>query len=146
MTPNGDQSSKVIQIRLTNAEQALADARLLLERRSLRGATNRVYYSMFHAVSALAFFCGRTYSKHSGLIAFFQKEFAKPNLIERKHGRALQKAFEDRSEADYEDFIRLTDEQVDLRIHEAEEFLAAIKEYINAPILEPARDSAEQTP
>ena len=34
----------VVRLRLANADEALSDAQVLLDRGSLRGATNRTYY------------------------------------------------------------------------------------------------------
>lgn len=103
---------------------------LLLKHDSLRSAANRVYYSMFYAVSALAISTGHTFSKHTGLISYFQKEFIKANVFERHHGRSLQKAFEDRSEADYRDYPRITSEDIQRRIKEAEALIKAISDYV----------------
>lgn len=102
----------------------------LFERDSLRGAANRAYYAMFYAVSALAVSRGRSFRKHSGLIAYFQKEFVVTGFLNRKHGRALQKTFEDRSEADYQDYVKLTREQIQFRIREASGLITAVKELL----------------
>ena len=130
MTLDDEQKAGVIGVRLENAHQALTDAEVLLKSGSCRGAINRAYYAMFHAVSALAISTGQVFRKHAALISFFQREFAKPELLDRKHGRALQKAFEDRSEADYEDYIDLDAAQVKNRLREAGSFIEAIEDFL----------------
>jgi len=130
MTLTDEQTRDIVTLRLESAAQALADAETLLKAGSLRGAANRVYYGMFHAVSALAVQDGKSFKKHSGLITFFQKEYAKPEVLDRRHGRALQKAFDDRSEADYEDRTELTVEQVTERVREARDLLGVVRGYI----------------
>ena len=60
------------------------------------------------------------------MISFFHRDFVKPGLLGREHGRALQKAFEDRSEADYQDYLRLTAQQVDARLAEARDFIDVV--------------------
>jgi uncharacterized protein (UPF0332 family) len=87
---------------------------------------------MFHAVSALALDRQVSHKTHSGLIAFFQRDFVKAELFDRSHGRALQKAFEDRSDADYDDVINISDEQIDRRLDEAKHFVEAISCFIAA--------------
>lgn len=67
---------------------------------------------------------GKRFHKHGALIGYFQKEYVKTGIFERKFSRALQKAFEDTSEADYQDYLHLTNEQIQSRLEEAEEFLA----------------------
>lgn len=86
------------------ADQALADARWLLERGSLRGALNRAYYAAFYAASALLAAEGLTVSKHSGVLSLFDREFVLRGRMSREHGRAFHRLFEDRSDADYDEF------------------------------------------
>lgn len=130
MTLSDEQRVELAALRLANADQALADARKLLESDSLRGAVNRVYYAMFYAVSALAIARNQVLRKHSALIGWFQKEYAKTELLARTHGRALQKAFEDRSEADYEDYITIAPDSVSARIAEADALIDAIRGHL----------------
>lgn len=130
MTLSDQERQELVDVRLQTARQMLEDARQLLNVDSLRSAVNRSYYAMFHAVSALSISRGLTHRKHTQLIAFFQKEYAKPEILDRKHGRALQKAFEDRSEADYQDFVTFSEEQVKERITEAEAFIEAIQAHL----------------
>ncbi|MBW2172713.1 MAG: HEPN domain-containing protein [Deltaproteobacteria bacterium] len=130
MTLAEEDLKALTKVRLENADKALDDAEALFERDSLRGAANRVYYAMFYAVSALAISQGRSFRRHSGLIAYFQKEFVLTGLLNRKHGRALQKAFEDRSEADYQDYAKLTKEQIQARMDEASDLITAVKDLV----------------
>lgn len=132
MTLTEEQKRDVAAVRLENAWGALQDAELLHKSGSLRGAANRAYYAMFYSASALAILDGRSFTKHSGLIAHFQREYAKPEVLDRKYGRALQKAFDDRSEADYEDHLSLSEKQVADRVREARDFLEVIRAHIQA--------------
>ena len=45
---------------------------------------NRSYYAIFHAMRAANIIKGFDSSKHSGVIAFFNKEYLKENIIDRK--------------------------------------------------------------
>jgi len=127
MTLTEDQCVQLAAVRMENAQQALQDARRLLDAGSLRGAANRAYYAMFFAASALSVSRGVSFKKHATLIGFFQKEFVRGGLLDRSHGRSLQKAFDDRSEADYEDFVQFTEEQIRTRLAEAEAFTEAVR-------------------
>ena len=124
--------NELVWLRQESARQALADAQVLVERDSLRGAANRTCYAMFYAVSALALARGATFKTHSGLIGFFQREFVKTEAFSRGHGRALQKAYDDRSEADYDDLLELTKEQVETRIQEAGRLIDAVAVILDA--------------
>jgi uncharacterized protein (UPF0332 family) len=125
-----EQRQEIVKLRLENARQALADAAALLERSSFRAAVNRCYYAMYYAASALALKGNKTFHKHSGLIAFFHAEFVKPGLVSRDLGRILQKGFDNRSEADYQDVVRFTPADVESALQEAQRFVREVESYL----------------
>lgn len=129
LTP--EQRLEIVMLRLENADHALDDARHLLERNSIRGAANRAYYAAFYAVSALAVSQGKVFRKHSRLISFFHADCVRSGLFDKRYGRILQKAFEDRSEADYEDDILIGSKEIEARIGEVSELIEAIKRHLN---------------
>lgn len=116
-----------VRLRLDAAGAALADARCLLDRGSLRGAANRTYYAAYYGVSALALREGKAFRTHSGLISFFHAECVKTGVLEAVHGRVLQEAFEARTEGDYDDSPALDVEQVARRIQQVDELLGVIR-------------------
>jgi uncharacterized protein (UPF0332 family) len=120
----------LVQVRLTNADTMLEDAHCLLQRASLRSAANRAYYSAFYAVSALALHEGKTFRTHTGLIGFLHGEFVATGKLDQRCGRIVQEAFEDRSEADYEDVPDITGEQITARLGEVAELIKAIRKII----------------
>jgi len=127
-----EQRQEIVKLRLENARQALADAAVLLARSSLRAAVNRCYYAMFYATAALALQGNKTFRKHSGLIAYFHAEFVKPGRLSRDLGRILQKGFDNRSEADYQDVVRFTPADIENALQEAQRFVREIELYLAA--------------
>ena len=125
MTLAPEERLNIVALRLENADRMLKDAHLLLEAGSLRSAVNRVYYAMFYAASALAVSRGRVFSTHKGLIVYLQREFVKTGVLDRQHGRTLQKAFENRTEGDYQDLVRFSSADVARMLSDAEEFVQA---------------------
>jgi uncharacterized protein len=126
MTLSPDERRAIALVRMQNAQQTLADARLLHERGSIRSALNRVYYAMFYAASAFVIARGKVFAKHGGVLAFIHKECVQAGVLDRRHGRAFQKAFEDRSEGDYQDLLKLTGEDAGAAIAAADEFVSAL--------------------
>ena len=115
---------------MENAEEALHDAERLLDDGSLRGAANRIYYAVFHAVSALALSRGVSFKKHGSLLTYFHKEFVRTGILDRAHGRAVQKAADDRSDADYSDYVTFTTAQITVRTKECRALLDRIAELV----------------
>jgi uncharacterized protein (UPF0332 family) len=91
----------------------LRDADLLASSESTESAVNRYYYAAFHAARALLATRGLDSSKHSGVIALFQREFVKSGIVAADVAKALPQAFEKRQNSDYADFARVTAEEVD---------------------------------
>lgn len=118
--------------RLQQAKESLEEARYLLSgEKSLRSVANRIYYGMFYAVLALMIYESYTSSKHSGVLAYFNKRFVKGGIFPESLGRALNKAFELRQRGDYREYFELSKDQVEPLLDEAEQFVAAIRKYLD---------------
>lgn len=72
------------------------------------------------------------FRKHSGLIACFHAEYVKTGLFERDMGRILQTALDNRSEADYQDVVRFSKDDVEASLDEARRFIGKIKIYLQS--------------
>ena len=98
--------------RIARARESLDEAELLIERRHLAGALNRLYYAAFYAARALLATRNLDSSRHSGVIALFQEHFVRTELIPTDVARALPRAFEKRQTSDYGDFSEPTSEEI----------------------------------
>ena len=67
--------------RLEQAEQCLQSARLLADAGDYKGAANRSYYCVFHAMRGLLALQGKDFKKHSGVIAEFRREYIRTGLL-----------------------------------------------------------------
>ena len=67
----------------------------------LNFAMNRLYYSVFYAVSAALLDRRISFKKHSGVRAAFHREFIKSGLLEVEWAGFYDRLFEDRQEGDY---------------------------------------------
>ena len=125
---------RLFSYRIQQAEDTLSEAeRMLVDNAySARSIINRAYYSMYYAVFAL--FIRTEYrlktSKHSGVIAVFDREFVKTGLFDKKFSKMFHKAFDDRQEFDYKEFVVATREDAVDAVREAREFMAEIKEFL----------------
>ncbi len=131
MTLSDEDRAALISQRLSTASEMLADAEVLLERGSLRSAANRAYYCAYHALSALAISNARITKTHRGIIGFFHSEFVSKGVFDRRFGRAVQEAFEDRTEADYEDMPDLDPDQIRCRLSDLGDLIVQIREYVS---------------
>lgn len=110
---------------IDEAEKALADDHLNL-------TANRIYYSVFYAVSALAVKYNFSTSKHSALLSWFNKNFVKEDIINKELGKIYNKAFLNRMKGDYDDFVNFSEESLNVDLNKmkklVEQIIKIIKE------------------
>ena len=123
---------QLIEIRLAQAKESLEEARTLNKVGLLRGAINRSYYAMFYAVLALAVLRQEATSKHSGLIAFFDREFIKTGIFPKELSKVLHLGFQRRQENDYGNLYTSSNDEAEAAINEAENFVDKIEKYIRS--------------
>jgi uncharacterized protein len=127
-----DKQIQLAQYRLKQAEESIEEAVFLLSgKKSPRSIINRTYYGMFYSVLALLIFEPYSSSKHSGILAYFNKRFIKEGIFPEELGRSINKAFDLRQRGDYREYAELTYEQVDPFIEKAKKFVRAVKEYLD---------------
>ena len=130
--PNDIGNNKDLALyRVDIAKDDLRSAKILLDADEYRGANNRAYYSICHAINAIHALSGKSYKKHKDAIANFNKEYVKTEIFPRKIGRSITEAEGIRHASDYDDFyIANKDEAKDL-IDTAEKLIELIEKYID---------------
>lgn len=121
---------ELVQYRLNSAKERLHSANVLLNDGSYKDSIGRSYYAMFTAVRALLAMEGKDFSKHSGVISYFQREYVKTGKFEKKYSKYISKAFQIRNNTDYADFFIVSQFDAKEQLSRAQEFYAAIEKYI----------------
>ena len=91
--------------RMERAFEMLIAAEDNLKIGQYKTSLNRSYYAIFHAMRAANIIKGFDSSKHSGVIAFFNKEYLKENIIDRKMSPIIKNSSFFREKSDYDDFF-----------------------------------------
>lgn len=125
-----EQKKELMKYRLDMAEERLHSAKILLEDGSYKDSIGRSYYAMFTSIRALLALDGQDFSKHAGVIAYFQKEYIKTGRFDRKFSKYISQAFQIRNNTDYADFFMVSDKDALEQYKRAEEFLQEIKRYL----------------
>lgn len=118
------------QYRLEQAEQCLKSAKILLDSNDYKGAANRSYYCVFHCMRSILALEGTDFKKHSGLIAYFRKEYIKTGKLDVALSDIITDVFQIRTESDYDDYYVVNKADVEEQIKNAEYFIQQIKEYL----------------
>jgi uncharacterized protein (UPF0332 family) len=118
------------QHRLDSANERLESAKILLESGKYKDSIGRSYYAIFTAVRAILARDKIDFSKHSGVIAYFQKEYVKTEIFDKKYSRYLQSAFQIRNSCDYNDFFIVSKQDAQEQYEKAVEFYMEVKKYL----------------
>ena len=70
------------------------------------------------------------FSKHAGVISYFQREYIKKGIFDKKYSKYLQEAFQIRNNCDYDDFYIVVKEDAVERLSREEEYYNAVKKYL----------------
>lgn len=120
----------LISYRLASANEKLRSAKLLLDAGQYKDSVGRSYYAIFSAIRAVLATRQIDFSKHAGVIAYFQKEFIKTGIFDKKYSKYLQQAFQIRNSSDYDDFFIVSRQDAEEQYKSAAELVAVIEEYI----------------
>ena len=119
----------LVELRLEQAQQCLTAANALKAIGDGRGAVNRAYYAVFHAMRSVLAREGKDFSKHSGVISYFRMHYVKSGVFSKDLSDIISNLFASRSMSDYDDYFDLSDEDVLKLVNEANEFVATIKNF-----------------
>ncbi|MBL7797685.1 MAG: HEPN domain-containing protein [Saprospiraceae bacterium] len=121
---------QLIANQILRAEKAIAQADFCLVNNQFDLAFNRIYYGMFYAMQALALLHGFETSKHQQLIGWFNKNFVHAGIFPNDFTAYIKKAFDARTDADYDmegiDF----ESDVEPYIADMKLFISTIKDYL----------------
>ena len=115
--------------RMERAREMLDAAKDNLEIGQFKTSLNRSYYAIFHAMRAANILKGFDSSKHSGVIAFFNKEYLKEGILERNLSIIIKNSAFLREKSDYDDFFIASKKDAEMQLEGAREFLGAVEAY-----------------
>ncbi len=114
---------------IETAKSDLLSANILLREGEYRGANNRAYYAVYHAISAVHALDGKSYKRHKDTLANFNKDYVKTEIFPKTFGRRIARAEEIRHASDYDDFYIATKEKAEEQILTAKELIGQTEDY-----------------
>ena len=116
--------------RMERAREMLDAAEGNLKIGQFKTSLNRSYYAIFHAMRAVNILKGFDSSKHSGVIAFFNKEYLKEEILDRSLSVIVKNSAFLREKSDYDDFYIASKTEAEKQLDDARIFLGKIEEYL----------------
>ncbi|MBR2188381.1 MAG: HEPN domain-containing protein [Eubacterium sp.] len=115
--------------RIETAKNDLNSARVLFDIHDFKGANNRAYYAIFHAISAVLALEKTAFKRHKDTLAYFNKTYVKPEIFPRAIGHQIAEAAEIRHASDYDDFYIATKDEALEMLETASNLIKMIKTY-----------------
>ena len=118
--------------RMERAREMLSAAEGNLGIGQYKTSLNRSYYAIFHAMRAANILKGFDSSKHSGVIAFFNKEYLKEGIMDRQLSAVIKGSSFLREKSDYDDFFIASRKEAEVQLKNARGFLNTVEAYLNS--------------
>ena len=119
----------VAKHRLQVAKEDLEAANVLIAAESYRGANNRAYYAIYHAISAVLAMEQIAFKRHKDTLAYFNKNYVATEVFPRELGRKIVKAEEIRHESDYDTFYIASKEVTLQQVETAQQLIVLVENY-----------------
>jgi uncharacterized protein (UPF0332 family) len=121
---------QLINYRIEQARATAKEAEFLLNNDMLRGAMNRIYYSMFYMLQALSLEFQFESSKHAQLLGWFNKTFIHSGKIDVRFSKILTKGYSLRTQGDYATIYVLDKQELLEMYAEMTEFIEEIERFL----------------
>ena len=118
--------------RIDTARKDLNSAKILLDAGDYRGANNRAYYAIYHAISSVHAIDGVAYKRHKDALSNFNKNYIRTEIFAKNFGRKIAEAEEIRHASDYDDFYIATKSETVEMIDNAKQLIEEIEKYLCA--------------
>ena len=128
----GGQLKRTGRIPIGEGKRNVSASESNLEIGQYKTSLNRAYYAVFHAMRSANALKGFDSSKHSGVIAFFTKEYLKTEILDRSLSLIIKESSLCREKSDYDDFYVAGRTEAEEQLKNAKFFVQKIEEYISA--------------
>lgn len=116
--------------RMERANEMLEAAKRNLEIGQYKTSLNRSYYAIFHAMRAANILKGFDSSKHSGVIAYFNREYLKSGILEKSLSVIIKNSAFLREKSDYDDFFIASRKDAEKQLEDANAFVMVIEQFL----------------
>lgn len=131
MTLSDSERLIVVNLEMEKAKRTFDDMSFCMQEGKWEVASNRLYYALFHALSALLISDGYNVKSHRGTLALFGEHYVRTGIFERKDGSLLSDLVIMRDNADYNCFFEANEEKLLPYIEPTQQLISKIGNYIS---------------
>ena len=118
--------------RLEQAKENLEEAEALFDINKFKGANNRAYYSIFHAIRAVLALEQKDFKRHKDVLAYFNQHYIKTEIFPKNISRKISQAKSIREDSDYDDEYKPNAEETQNQIETARELISLVEKYLES--------------
>ena len=104
MSLTNEERQIIVNLELEKAQKTFETMELCVREKAFESAANRIYYAVFHAISALLIHEGFSVKSHRGLMALFGEHFVRTGIFTKADGTLFSDLVIMRDNADYNCF------------------------------------------
>lgn len=131
MSLNEEERKTVVKLQIEKALNNFRQIELLKNAGYWDNVANRLYYALFHAVSALLINDGHNVSSHRGAVSAFGQYYVTTGLFTIEDGRHYSRLQGLREKSDYNCSYTATKEEIEPKIEPTRIFIEKIQKYVN---------------
>lgn len=132
MSLNEEERKIIVGLEIEKAENIVSQINELEKLSYWDNMANRLYYALFHAVSALLIFDKHNVSTHKGSIVLFGQFYIKTGVFNINDGRLFSQLQTIREKSDYNCAYQTSEDEIKPLIYPTIELIKRIKLYINS--------------
>ena len=130
MSLSENERSIIVNREIEKAEKTFDDVLFCVRANKWETAANRLYYALFHAMSALLVSDGHQVKTHRGVLALFGEHYVRTGIFSKKDGALLSDLVIMRDNADYNCFFEADEEKLKPYLEPTRLLIEKIKQYI----------------
>ena len=101
MSLSDEERALIVSLEIEKAYRHYNQSLIMQREEQWDGMANRLYYAVFHAISALLIHDHYVVNTHKGSHAMFAQHYIKPNILPKSYGDLYKKLERMREESDY---------------------------------------------
>ena len=130
MSLNDEERSIVVRLQLEKAHANFNQRPLLRDAGYWDNVANRLYYALFHAVSALLINDGYSVGSHRGAVGTFGQHYVTTGIFTVDEGKHYSRLQGLREKADYNCTYNATEQDIEPKIEPTRQLIKKIEKYI----------------
>jgi len=123
-----------IQSLIEKSRRYLRSAELLIQDGDYDSAVSRSYYAMFYSAEAALLKREMAFSSHKAVISAFGQYFVKPGILEKRLGRDLNVAYDERQVGDCESNFSISEDNARRACERATGFVGQVAEWLKSDL------------